>query len=454
VSASDNLRFAQKVFFGYNLSLFMNLKRRQFLQLTVGSGQVTLAGCNRFAAGNRGRITAPFDAQQATLVPDKRTGYDRTAQSVALADDVETAFIGIMGKNPQGLLNGAVHVFSRSEGSWRQQTTLVPDESSEDSYFASEITVTDDGRTVLVGSLSENNENGQRAGAAYVFTSNDGSWTQQTNLLPNDGDSGDLFGRSVAVADGGSTALIGAVADEDPNGENAGSAYVFASNDGSWTQHAKLVPTEGDEGGRFGTSVALANNGSAALLGAPLDDDPNGNESGSVYVFTRNGESWIQQAKLVPEDGDSNDEFGDQVAVTDDGRTALIGALLDEDPNGEGTGAAYVFSQNGDSWTQQAKLLAENGYEDEYFGRSVAIANDGSTALIGAYNNRAERGSVYVFTCSGNSWTQRGKLAPDDSDHSGVVGKAVTLADNGSAALLGAPFNADSTDRVAAYVFD
>ncbi|WP_229122774.1 FG-GAP repeat protein [Halapricum desulfuricans] len=344
-------------------------------------------------------------------------------------------------------------MFAQGTESWTRQTTLAPDESHEGDYFGDGVALADNGKTAIIGALSDNNSNGERAGAVYVFTRSDGSWAQQAKLLPNDGDSGDTFGFAVAVADDGLSVLIGAEHDGDPNGKGAGSAYVFSRANGSWTQQAKLVPENGDGGDSFGASVALSADGTVALVGAPQDETPHGNESGSVYVFTYRDGSWIRRAKLVPGDGDSNDNFGSPVAVTGDGRAALIGAVSDEDSNGKSPGSAYVFIRDSGDWTQQAKLSAENGNEEEYFGRSVALADDRSTALIGAYDTGVDTGSMYVFSRSDDSWTQQGKLAPDNSDHNDAVGLTVALASNGPTALLGAGWGHGSENTVAAYVF-
>jgi hypothetical protein len=103
----------------------------------------------------------------------------------------------------------------------------------------------------------------------------------------------------------------------------------------------KLTASDGAAGDRFGSSVSLSGDGSVALVGAYADDDK-GTNSGSAYIFTRNGSTWTEQAKLVASDGASDDRFGYSVSLSSDGNTALIGAYLDDD-KGTDSGAAYVY---------------------------------------------------------------------------------------------------------------
>ncbi|MEF8855507.1 MAG: hypothetical protein V5A24_08470 [Haloarculaceae archaeon] len=117
-----------------------------------------------------------------------------------------------------------------------------------------------------------------------MFSGSGGAWTQESKLVADDGDDQDRFGWSVAVSGDGSTAIIGARTDEDPKGEEAGSAYVFSGADGSWTQQAKIVADDGEDGDGFGSAVAVSNEGSTAIIGASGDEDPNGEDVGSAYV--------------------------------------------------------------------------------------------------------------------------------------------------------------------------
>ena len=140
-------------------------------------------------------------------------------------------------------------------------------------------------------------------------------------------------------------------------------------------QIAELLSDDGAAGDLFGWSVAIS--GDTAIFGATGDDEF-ASSSGAAYVFVRSGDSWIQQAKLLPDDGAEFDQFGYAVAVS--GITAVIGAGLLN-----GSGFAYVFVRNGTTWTQQAKLIPGDGTVDSQFGFSIALSGD--TAVFGAYGD-------------------------------------------------------------------
>jgi hypothetical protein len=251
---------------------------------------------------------------------------------------------------------------------------------------------------------------------------------QEAKLLADDGEAQDLFGDSVSVD--GNTVLVGAPEDDD-NGEASGAAYVFTRSNGVWTQQAKLISDDNEAEDYFGGSVAVS--GDTALIGA-WGDDPNYDLSGSAYVFVRSGGTWTQQAKLVADDAWQADLFGHAVAL--EGDTALIGAYGDDD-GGSWAGSAYVFTRAGGVWTQQAKLMASDAQDQSHFGYSVAL--DGETALIGAYGGGFIGGAAYVFTRTGGVWTEQAKIRPNDGVLWDLFGWSVALG--GDTALISDPLH-------------
>lgn len=155
-------------------------------------------------------------------------------------------------------------------------------------------------------------------------------------LLAGDGASEDVFGYSVGLD--GDTAVFGAWGDDD-NGGNSGSAYVFTRAAGVWSEQQKLTASDGEGGVSFGFVVAV--DGDTVVVSAWLDDD-NGDNSGSIYVFTRSAGVWTEQLKLLASDGRAEDHLGYfRPGVQLSGSTVVTGAPQDTTP-GE-AGAAYVF---------------------------------------------------------------------------------------------------------------
>jgi hypothetical protein len=387
------------------------------------------------------------------LVPDDGQGGDFFGASVAV--DGETALVGASyDDTANGTQSGSAYVFVREDGAWSRQAKLLADDGDTDDWFGTSVTL--DGDTAIVGAVTDEDPNGSGyrrltgAGSAYVFERTDGSWSQQAKLFAADGDSSDAFGLAVTLD--GDTALVGAPSDEDPNGVSAGSAYVFERADGAWTQRAKLAPDDGDDADRFGTGLAFED--ATAVISAPGDEDPNGDGAGSAYVFERTDDAWTQQAKLAPDDGDDGDNFGWDVDLSGD--TALVGAYTDDDPNGEDAGSAYAFTRSDGSWSQAAKLAPDDGDDGDRFGHRVALAGD--TALVGAYTdedpNGTKAGSAYVFDRTDGTWDERIKLYAIDGDEGDYFGGTLALDDG--LALLGAYTDEDPNgdDVGAVYVFE
>jgi hypothetical protein len=281
----------------------------------------------------------------------------------------------------------------------------------------------------VVVGASRDDDNGAESGSAYVFTGSGATWIQQAKLTADDGAAGDSFGYSVAVS--GDTAVIGAYQDDDKGGDS-GSAYVFTRSGSTWTQQAELAGDLQAAGDWFGYSVAAS--GDTALVGARFADE-HGTDSGAAYVFSRTGTSWTQEARLAPADGAASDWFGSSVALSGD--TAVVGASSDDDKGGD-SGSAFIFTRSGTEWTEQPKLTASDGAAQDRFGNSVAISGD--TVVVGApYHESAggfRSGSSYVYVRSGASWLQQTELAASDGSAEDFFGWSVGLS--GDTAMVGA----------------
>ena len=284
-------------------------------------------------------------------------------------------------------------------------------------------------------------------------------YSQQPELAASDAASGDEFGWSVALSAQGTTALIGAPFRD----TGAGAAYVFTLRRNAWSQAAELTtagasdtpmirpgmgrnsyigakvirsadvccgspPPSGDQ---FGWSVALSAQGRTALVGAPNGDTG----TGAAYVFTLRWGAWSQAGDLTASDAASGDQFGWSVALSAQGSMALAGAR----GHNSGTGAAYVFTLRWGAWSQAGDLTASDAASGDQFGSSVALSNPGTTALIGAPSRDTGTGAAYVFTLRSAAWSQAGDLTASDAATLDNFGWAVALSAQGSMALIGAP---------------
>jgi hypothetical protein len=239
------------------------------------------------------------------------------------------------------------------------------------------------------------------------------------------------FGSSVSIS--GDYAIVGAYQAIN-NGIAQGAAYVFLRTGNTWTQQAKLIANDGAANDNFGSTVAIS--GSYAIVDAQTANIGNNIDQGAAYVFVRNGTTWTQQAKLTANDGVSIDQFGFSVAMSGD--YAIVGARFADVAGNTNQGAAYIFLRNGTTWAQQAKLTANDGAATDYFGQSVAI--NGTYALVGAPLQNAagntNQGAAYVFVRSGTTWTQQAGITASDGLDFDSFGHSVAL--DGEYALIGA----------------
>ncbi len=395
------------------------------------------------AAAAAGLCIAPAYAdlgdQLAKLLANDAAAGDWLGYSVAISG--AAAIVGAHMDEDNGAASGSAYLFSTTTG--LQVFKFLPNDGAVGDQFG--ISVAISGAIAIVGAYLDE-DNGAASGSAYLFDTQinqiDAGGGQIAKLLPDDGAAGDRFGRSVAID--GAIAIVGAYLDDD-----RGSAYLFDISDpASPIQIAKLVSDDAAASDWFGYSLAIS--GSTAIVGAPQDDD-NGSNSGSAYLFDISDPASVTQiAKLLPDDGAAGDLFGYSVAISGD--SAMVGAWQDAD-NGFSSGSAYLFDAT--TGRQAAKLLPNDGALGDEFGWSVAIS--GATAIVAAVwdgDNGAGSGSAYLFDiCDPASPLQIAKLLPDDGAAEDQFGWSVAIS--GATTIVGALFDDDhGGNSGSAYLFD
>ncbi|MCP4397960.1 MAG: hypothetical protein GY801_11770 [bacterium] len=228
------------------------------------------------------------------------------------------------------------------------------------------------GNYAIIGAYGD--ENDTNTGSAYIFKKGGSQWIKQAKLVANDNDRimWDDFGWSVAIS--GDYAIVGAEGDNN----SKGSVYIFERNGSQWPQKAKLTAFDGETGDIFGWSVAIS--GDYAIVGAEGDDD----SQGSAYIFKRNGANrWIWMFKLTASDGETGDHFGHSVAISGkDVIVSAYGNQNQGLASGSAYIFKQLIFDDGTSfWFQRDKLTADVGPEFSGFGQSVALSGD--YAIVG-----------------------------------------------------------------------
>jgi hypothetical protein len=379
-------------------------------------------------------------SQQAYVKASNSGAGDRFGKALALSADGSTLAVaavqedsnamGIDGNqaNNSASSAGAVYVFTRSGATWTQQAYVKASNTEANDQFGLSVALSGDGNTLAVGATQESSDatgiNGDQvnndafyAGAVYVFSRSGVTWTQQAYVKASNTALYEQFGTSVALAGDGNTLAVGSRDDSNATGidgnqadnsaSSAGAVYVFIRSGIVWSQQAYVKASNTGSSDVFGAAVALADDGNTLAVGASQEasnatgvngDQANNSltNAGAVYVFTRIGVTWSQQAYVKASNTGAGDLFGSLLTLSADGDTLAVGANA-EDSNATGldgdqannsatsAGAVYVFSRSGATWSQQAYVKAPNAQALDYFGTSVSLAGDGNTLAVGAW---------------------------------------------------------------------
>ena len=314
-----------------------------------------------------------------------------------------------------------ITIIAQVFGQINENKLTITNLTADDWFGYSDIALA--GNHLLAGAIKADGATTE-TGVVYSFERDGLDWVQNGRLFDLQGEFGDNFGYSVSIS--GDYAIIG-VNGDDSQGNSSGSARIYHFNSFTWNADTVLIPDDGAAHTNFGMSVDI--DGNYAIVGASRDDD-NGARSGSAYIYRRDGDTWTQEFKLLANDGVADDYFGEYVAISND--HAVVGAIGDDD-GGNLAGAAYIFQRNDTTWSQVTKLLANDGTSNNYFGYGVDI--DGPSAIIGAYTADNAAGAAYIFSRTGNTWSQELKLSPADLTTNDFFGSSVAIS--GSFALVG-----------------
>jgi LPXTG-site transpeptidase (sortase) family protein len=329
---------------------------------------------------------------------------------------------------------GAAYVYSYNGKTWVLDGVLTAKNAQPGDTFGVSVAISG-GRIVVGATgvdLEDPNKKDTElkdAGAAYVFTRSGGSWVQQSELTADDYAEDDAFGSAVAIYQ--NTAVVAASTKNLPPLVNVGAVYVFQNGGGKeWGQQAKLLPSDPFLGDYFGSSVSIYANRIA--IGAVQTNPIGANGPGKAYIYKRDGQAWMPEERLQAQGGRSGDTFGNAIALYGD--TLVVGAQHADPDLGAGrvtsAGTAYVFQRSGSDWEESATLNAADARVFDQFGRSVGIYNNvivvGADGATQAGNSGS--GAVYVFKKDKDGWSAQTRAVTDPTSEGDLFGRSVAIS--------------------------
>lgn len=380
--------------------------------------------------------------------PANETDFGR---SVAIDGNLIAVGVGADGAN------GSVYLYRRAGQNYVLEARLECPDDPIGAEFGRSVAIK--GNTIFVGArfaqVADTDNDGDideqdaDAGAVYIFKKYGSIWNLEQKIIPPYPQPKSNFGRALAVQ--GDTLIVTA-RKYDSDSENDGTAYEYVFRSGLWTYRTEIIPaTEPADEAYFGQSVAIQ--GDLMVIGARND---NPNKAGALYVFRQTSIGWSQIARLTPQDGEKNDQYGFSVAMS--GTTIAVGARRADFVKGTKSetdeGAAYVYSVRGNNVEFVTMLTASNAKAGDEFGQAIAIAGD--VIAVGApktdIDQNADQGTVYLFRRMGNQWIEVNKVAA--SDGGAGDGFGYSMAAYGNHLLTGAHFaNVSGSQQAgAAYV--
>jgi hypothetical protein len=359
--------------------------------------------------------------------------YEGQGYSVALssAGDILTT-----GSRNTVDCHAVVHIFNYKQGIWSQQGLFFVGSSDDTQDFGGcFVSISADGRTLAVGAVFDS----YFRGAAYIFVRSGVTWSQQSGklILSNNFHSYANFAYTLSLSADGNTLAV----------SHHWGASIFIRNGITWQeQDSHTISTTVIEWEI--TRVSLSADGNTLCMGVPGDN----HFTGSVLIFVRSGSSWSQQGSKLIGVGNYHGQ-GFSVAISSAGDMCIIGGPF---TSSYGRGGVWVFSRNQMTWTQQIAELtgAENGFATPAYGSAIAMSANGNTIAIGAPNDGGDVGAVWIFTNNGNFWTQQGSklVGTETTGYFPLQGSAVAISGDGNTIASGGPRDAENVGAVWIFV--
>lgn len=484
---------------------------RSYIRVGVAvSASILIAACGggsgEEGGGDSAHVNVPQAdtlAQMAYIKASNRGMGHQYGTAVAVSADGNTMVVGAprengattrindLGSTKKATGRGAAYVMVRdASGEWSQQAYIKPYtlDSFASMSFGTTAALSDDGHTLVVGmpedhfgaaggvvdpsQIVEGARKVTGSGAIYVFQRRQGVWSQHAYIkedMPTDKAN---FGHRVAISGDGNTLL--AVSPQQSK------VYVYTRevfpSGSTWKSAGTLETTFVRNQQSFGTGLSINRDGTMIAVSVPNENSDskgiNGAQSnasaprsGAVYIFSKAGGKWTEQAYIKASNTQPDDHFGTAVKLSADGRTLAVSATgedsaargVDGDQSNNAanlSGAVYVFSRPENDWVQQAYIKASNSRAGWMFGTELALSADGGTLAVAAHSEgnsasgidadqngiatKLRSGAVYLFKRTQNTWAQKHYIKASNADAEDAFGYDVALSADGETLAVGA----------------
>ncbi|MBI1312449.1 hypothetical protein GC176_14250 [bacterium] len=374
----------------------------------------------------------PASTEQVGTTVFGRLGLDSFGETVAISGDGSTFAAGSFRQRDNGEATGYVRVFRHDGTAWIQLGADIFGEATGD-LSGTAISLSSDGNVLAIGA-PKNDGNGADSGHVRVYSFDGANWSQIGTDIDGK-NSGDWSGSSVSLSADGHRVAIGSPL-SNPAGGGFGEVRIFNFDGSDWTQTGNDI--QGKQISDFsGTAVSLSDDGSTVAIGQAGDPQ-------AVRVFRFDGTSWNQLGTDLPVDFLNGDLTSQHVSLSYDGNILAIGAERNSD-NGSEAGHVQILRFDGSNWVQIGSTInGDNAFD--WSGASVALSDDGRTVVIGSPSilSPAVEGQVRVFHYDGTDWLRLG-LDIDPEGKERGVGTSVSISGDGSLIAVGVPGARDST---------
>ena len=338
----------------------------------------------------------------AILTASDKAASDNFGVSVSLTADGNILAIGAIGKDISGISDaGQVYIYTRSGTTWVEETIITASDKATSDHFGISVALNADGSILAVGAHDKDVSGLAYAGKVYVYTRSGTTWIETANITASDKAAYDYFGVSVSLNADGSILAVGAHGKKVSGLTDAGQVYIYTRTGSVWTEETTITASDKATGDLFGRSVSLTADGTRLAVGAHGKDISGVTIAGKVYIYTRSGTVWVEEATITAADKAANDYFGISVALTADGTRLAVGVFRKDVSGITDAGKVYIYTRSGTTWIETITLTASDKSQADNFGIGLALTSNESLLAVGSLGRDSggivDSGAVYIF---------------------------------------------------------